>query len=826
MERFGGQFTPRTLEAAIELQSLEECAPCAAKGADFGYLPAHTYVFPATVDETRKAEAYARVAKVRAAFDGIKVEAARKEAAHEESLRASRTRQQHDDYVSATMQVAERTMDALEQRLRRMQIACAEANTLGEYYRRIIHHAGATKNMAGNKKRLMGMEQQVALSKQQVTELLHKRQGLYLEKEKLANVCSAHTHHPTIPLSDYPTIPTTQQPLPHRPNIPPTFHQPTNPSHRPSHPTQVDAKHYSQLLTKTKSLRAALDVRSELLRKDVEDKLRQFGHTRTSEIVDGWLAESLAAPGSYYGVNSTDSQMGVGEDFVPLSRTPSTVLGMRGGTPQRQQPPAPPSADMQALAGAKEGRQRGGMVLNLRPGSPETLEQPEIAVSEMVRHINEVEEVYGSKVQDNPNFADEIIEKVQSNDRLSDSLNDQQKHYEVRVASLKAELQKMHQELEDVQLGGAGGGSDKAPSGSTSPGQALSSRQVRDLDDKSFKAEIRCNQTMRRAEKANLLIQSVKTGIQHLAKLMLTQEKAGLMPPKVQGTASITLTDEDVERSNEDNDCMLHILAGCEFHVTRIREALSVGKQLDNANSGDNRAESADGKEGGGRRSSVDLLAEQMNRQILDSAEKEPGAKPDGETVKARAKKNGTGLGAVALTGSHADSDLSQVRVIARNKVDDRFTDLMEKETNRFDQRMDKLDASHVGKRGECRVGGRDWTSRQPAANTRHPPTPTTTTPPTIPTPTPPRPPPPQLPPRPRSHHHAPSTTAPHQTRAWGSRCSSRRPSAQRPRAITNGGRTCWAAATKAPRRRSAWRSTIFCTRSSRRPSSARPRGP
>merc|ERR1719181_1711196 len=88
--------------------------------------------------------------------------------------------------------------------------------------------------------------------------------------------------------------------------------------------------------------------------------------------------------------------------------------------------------------------------------------------SEMIARISEVEEVYGSKCQDNPHFADEIIEKVQSNDRLSDSLNDQQKHYEVRVASLKTELQRMHQELEDVQLGGAGG-SEKS-NGSTSPG--------------------------------------------------------------------------------------------------------------------------------------------------------------------------------------------------------------------------------------------------------------------------------------------------------------------------------------------------------------------
>ena len=39
----------------------------------------------------------------------------------------------------------------------------------------------------------------------------------------------------------------------------------------------------------------------------------------------------------------------------------------------------------------------------------------------------------------------------------------------------------------------------------------------------------------------------------------------------------ISIAKKDVERSNEDNDCMLQILSGCEFYVTRIREALSVG---------------------------------------------------------------------------------------------------------------------------------------------------------------------------------------------------------------------------------------------------------
>ena len=45
--------------------------------------------------------------------------------------------------------------------------------------------------------------------------------------------------------------------------------------------------------------------------------------------------------------------------------------------------------------------------------------------------------------------------------------------------------------------------------------------------------------------------QSVKTGIQHLAKLMLNAEKAGQLPPVLPGSnTNETFNDGDVDRSN------------------------------------------------------------------------------------------------------------------------------------------------------------------------------------------------------------------------------------------------------------------------------------
>ena len=62
--RRSGHAPPTDVASVMQMRELEECPPCAMHGANFGFLPAHSYVFPATNSDVHRAEAYARVAKV------------------------------------------------------------------------------------------------------------------------------------------------------------------------------------------------------------------------------------------------------------------------------------------------------------------------------------------------------------------------------------------------------------------------------------------------------------------------------------------------------------------------------------------------------------------------------------------------------------------------------------------------------------------------------------------------------------------------------------------------------------------------------------------
>ena len=74
------------------MRELEDCPAAAVHGADFGFLPAHAYVFPATKSDHHRAEAHARVARLRAHVDGLVAERKGKEATLEEALERAATR--------------------------------------------------------------------------------------------------------------------------------------------------------------------------------------------------------------------------------------------------------------------------------------------------------------------------------------------------------------------------------------------------------------------------------------------------------------------------------------------------------------------------------------------------------------------------------------------------------------------------------------------------------------------------------------------------------------------------------------------------------------
>ena len=160
----------------------------APQGPDVGFLPAHTSMFAVSAEETRKADSMARLTKLRKAYNQILGHKNRKKSLLEEMTRSIAAREDQDMHIAQTVSVGERTMDALEIRLKRMQVELRASEALGDFYKRIIFHAGDTKNPSCEKLKLQEMEQQVGLSRLQVKDLLQKRQGLYLEKEHIDKV--------------------------------------------------------------------------------------------------------------------------------------------------------------------------------------------------------------------------------------------------------------------------------------------------------------------------------------------------------------------------------------------------------------------------------------------------------------------------------------------------------------------------------------------------------------------------------------------------------------------------------------------------------------
>lgn len=225
------------------------------------------------------------------------------------------------------------------------------------------------------------------------------------------------------------------------------------------------------------------------------------------------------------------------------------------------------------------------------------------------------------------------------------------------------------------------------------------------MDDDLFKAEIRCNQNQRKAQKAQLLINTAKTGVQHLAKLILAHDKAGLLPPKgVTTTAqAVTLTDEDVNRSFADDSMLLHLLAAAEEQITIVKEALSVGKQLagaDDGNGDDGEDDGNDGEEG------ADGMAEPMSPGGGGRKSPKGGAallqpRPASPQNKLRAKKQGAGMAGQALAPVTEDTDLARVRIKTRQMMASECEEGTLAARKAADEKAELLEVLHVGPRDE-----------------------------------------------------------------------------------------------------------------------------
>ena len=78
---------------------------------------------------------------------------------------------------------------------------------------------------------------------------------------------------------------------------------------------------------------------------------------------------------------------------------------------------------------------------------------------------------------------------------------------------------------------------------------------------------------------------SAKAGVQHLARVLQSFEKTGILPPPQPSNAKqveVRLTEEMVVQSFDDDDSVLLLLVtGAEQRMTAVKEALSIGKPID-----------------------------------------------------------------------------------------------------------------------------------------------------------------------------------------------------------------------------------------------------
>jgi len=155
----------------------------AANGGDLGYLPAHSLTFATTNEDALVAQAFAKSGKLRQVFDLLKLERKQKEEKLEDMRRSVEERNRKDQHTFEKMTAGEEVMGMLGSRLEQMNKAVKEAQYLGDFFARI--EQVLTSNPAKDKKHLDSLEQQLALSRQQLEDMLKKRVSLYAEKDDI-----------------------------------------------------------------------------------------------------------------------------------------------------------------------------------------------------------------------------------------------------------------------------------------------------------------------------------------------------------------------------------------------------------------------------------------------------------------------------------------------------------------------------------------------------------------------------------------------------------------------------------------------------------------
>ena len=502
IERFGGQEPPQTLEELIDLRQSEEMPFSAANGGDLGYLPAHSLTFATTNEDAFVAQAFAKAGKLRQVFDLLVLERKQKEEKLEDMRRGVDERDRRDQHTYEKMMAGEEVMEMLQTRLERMNNAVKEASYLGEFFQRI--ELVLTANPAKDKRHLDGLEQQLALSRQQLEDMLKKRSSLYSEKDDIEK-----RQHPRL----------------------------------------------KNEIKKARMKKLKLEPQLEQKRKELDETKRRL---------------ELRSQGGIVAQNSIARQFSVSPQRGAMKphNKPSTAQRMRNSTPDESSPPA-----IGGGVGVGDGvkgsisdrtisifKNTGGAVGSLFASATRASEERKKKLESAMENLENVVGMTDGK---------DLVDKYFGNQKLEANLQHTVKIHEHKVAKLKNELATLQNELEELQFAGdedevVRGGmvtvsemgskiSEKESIGSATGTTVAKSvisederNDVRKMDQRVNKMEVRCGQEKRKLERQAYLIHKVSNGIGHLKRLLDVADQHYRLP-LVKSVSMVAFDDVDVD---------------------------------------------------------------------------------------------------------------------------------------------------------------------------------------------------------------------------------------------------------------------------------------
>jgi len=175
-----GKDHPRTLVEYVDAAQADETPFSAANVSDLGYLPAHSSTFPATNDDALLAQSFAKAGKMREIYDKLKLESKTKEKKLKQMQMSVTERERKDELTYNTMVQGEEIMSLLQERLEGMDKQLKNAKLLSDFYVRV--QQVLMSNPAKDKNHLDALEQQLNLARQQLSDMLKRRNALRVEK--------------------------------------------------------------------------------------------------------------------------------------------------------------------------------------------------------------------------------------------------------------------------------------------------------------------------------------------------------------------------------------------------------------------------------------------------------------------------------------------------------------------------------------------------------------------------------------------------------------------------------------------------------------------